>query len=91
MTLFTECDYCTGSRWLADHEALGPCACVTPDNLRAANEEIAALDEEGLDETAGLIRDHLQRYLATQGLNPDAVKFDDPDLDKAMDLLASWR
>lgn len=93
---FTECDFCTGSRWLADNKDLGPCACVTPENLMLANEEIAELDDEGLDDEgldarAGEILEHLQRYLSRQGINPAAVRFDDDDLDKAMDLLTSWR
>lgn len=88
---FTPCDFCTGSRWLQDAPILGPCLCVTPDNLREANEEIHDLSEEGLDETAAAFRDHLQKYLVAQGLDPMAVRYDDPNLDAAMDLLAAWR
>lgn len=88
---FTECDFCTGSRWLADNADLGPCACVTPENLMLANEEIELINEEGLDARAGQILEHLQRYLSRQGINPAAVRFADDDLDKAMDLLTSWR
>lgn len=36
------CEYCIGSHWLADNEALGPCVCCTPEALQALED---ALDE----------------------------------------------
>lgn len=37
------CVYCSGTRWLQDNPDLGPCDCVTPDNMEALEAEIGGL------------------------------------------------
>lgn len=98
MAYFTQCDFCTGTRWLQDNEFLGPCACVTPDNLREANDQIALDDANDptradYDEAAGALQeiaDRIRGYLLRAGLDPNAVVQPDDDLDAIMDLLEPW-
>lgn len=58
------CDYCTGSRWLNDLEALGPCVCCTPENMAAVERRLAELEgpeevepETVLDKFAQALKD----------------------------------
>lgn len=76
------CAYCPGTRWLMGNEALGPCVCVTPAALRAAEEAL----EDALayvDEGAARLAD----YLVSLGLPAAPLGIADRVLMRLVDLL----
>lgn len=91
-TAFTPCDFCTGSRWLQDTEFLGPCACVTPLNLKEANDEIERIDSAPADALDAMhdVLNAMHQYLQSVGLDPRAIVYDNPHLDAVMDVLNEW-
>jgi multidrug efflux pump subunit AcrA (membrane-fusion protein) len=40
------CDFCTGTHYLSDTPALGPCVCCTPENMQKRDRTIAALCDD---------------------------------------------
>ena len=42
----TACAWCTGSHWLQDTEAFGPCTCCTPAALTAAEDDVGQLQSQ---------------------------------------------
>ena len=54
-----DCPHCTGSAYLCDNEALGPCTCVTPQTVRDLSEMYADAEREceSLRDEANALRD----------------------------------
>lgn len=69
------CPYCTGSHWLMDSPGMGPCVCLTPEALQAA--ERALEDEINQREEAA---DYLTAYLVSLGHDAAPTRLDDRNL-----------
>lgn len=61
------CTNCTGTHYLMDDPALGPCLCCTPEAMQARDRTIKALTDpkaltEQLDELEGMVSDIRDAY-----------------------------
>lgn len=79
------CAFCTGTHYLADQPALGPCVCCEPDTMTALENLILELDEklselDGVSDNLADAAAHLRTYLVRQGFSSNPVTLADPDL-----------
>lgn len=80
------CDFCSETNFcLGDDPGFGPCVCCTPANMAAMADNQRGHDDAL--EVLGQAWEHFAAYVTRLGMNPRAVKLQDPDLDALMALL----
>ena len=87
-----ECEYCTGSRWLADNTGMGECACVNRDNVVKMTNDYACLEHQIDAQTSELEElttamqdalDALRAYFVSIGWPSHPVRINDQNLSDA--------
>ena len=91
------CPCCTGSHYLSDNKEFGPCLCVTPEALTAAEAqrddllEGTGLAERLVVEMLEAVKEARAAFanflVNSQGLDANPVTIDDPWLAELADLL----